>query len=141
MSSEPSNSTVIGDDSDPEDDDRDSETDYDRRRTLLEVIEEKDLDALKAATLDLSQDFLMPSVGPSGGCKRGRGDEDLRSSPSTSAVGRIKMSQSDECSTQPSKKSRTSQSKLAFASNSSSVLPDITKEKREDPWDCMVCTL
>jgi len=153
MSSESSDLTVFRGDSDPDDDDRDSETDYDRRRTLLEVIEENDLDALKAATLDhdLSQDFLMPSVGSSGGCKGGRGDGDLHGSATTSTFGavsglssgrpgQIKTSQNDEVSTRPNKKSRTSQSKLIFASNISSVLPDTTKEKREDPWDCMVCT-
>ncbi|KAG8218691.1 hypothetical protein J3R82DRAFT_4359 [Butyriboletus roseoflavus] len=44
-----SNLPILSEDMESEDEKRDSETDYDRRRTLLEVIEENDLDALRAA--------------------------------------------------------------------------------------------
>ena len=121
---------VIGDDPESEDEEQDSETDYDRRRTLLEVIEEKDLDALRVTLLDPTHDFLLPSVGSSGECGDTCGVEDSASG----GFGRIKT-------TRPSKKRKVSQSKLVFTPHSTSAVTEATKAKREDAWYCIICTL
>lgn len=133
---------VAGDDPESEDEERNSETDYDRRCTLLEVIEEKDLDALRVTMLDPAQDFLLPSVGSSGERGSTCGVEDSRDSAS-GGFGRIKTSPSAETfvETRPSKKRKTSQSKLAFTPHSTPAVTEAAKAKRQDAWDCIVCTL
>lgn len=132
---------VVGDDPESDDEKRDSETDCDRRRTLLEVIEEKELDALRATTLDSAQHFLLPGVGSSGQCGTACGVdwEDARDAVS-GGFGRINTSPSAENSMRPRKKQKTSQSKLIFTPRGTSAVTE-TKAKCEDAWDCMVCTL
>jgi hypothetical protein len=128
---------IVEDDPESEDEERDPETDYDRRRTLLEVIKEEDLDALRVTMLDPAQDFLSPSVGSSGECGYTCGVED------SALFGRIKTSPSAETyvETRPSKKRKISQSKLVFTPHSTSTAIEAAKAKREDAWDCIVCTL
>lgn len=137
---------VVGDDSESEDEKSDTETDYDRRRTLLEVIEEKDLDALRATMFDPAQDFLLPSVGSSCGVEDPR--DSITSStfgavsgPASGGFSRIKTSPSDEDCIRPRKKRKTSQSKLIFTSQTTPAVTETTKAEREDPWDCIICTL
>lgn len=138
----------VVDDSESEDEKRDTETDYDRRRTLLEVIEEKDLDALRATMFDPAQDFLLPSVGSSGKCGDACGVEDPRDSVTISIFGaasggfsQIKTSPSGETSILPRKKRKTLQSKLIFTSHTTPAVTEATEAEREDVWDCTVCTL
>jgi len=127
---------VVGIDPELEGEKRDSETDYDRRCTLLEVIEEKDLDALRVTILDLTQDFL-PSVGSSGEWGNICGIDDFTSG----GFGRIETSPSAETSTRPRKKRKASQSKLVFMPHSTPTVTEATKAKREGAWNCTVCTL
>lgn len=129
---------VVGDDSDSEDEKRHSETDYDRRRTLLEAIEEEDLDALRATALDPAHGFLIPSSGSS----RERGDACPRdSTPTGSSIFSCKTSPDDPTSVRPKKIRKTSQSKLIFTSHISPTVTEATKAGQEDRWDCIVCTL
>ncbi|KAF8450476.1 WLM domain-containing protein [Boletus edulis BED1] len=135
-------SSAVEDEPESECEERDSETDYDRRRALLEVIEEKDLDALKATILDSTQAFLLPSVGSSGNCGDACDVEDPRE-PASGGFGQTKTSLDAETSTRPRKKRKTSQSKLIFTPYSTPAVTDseAIKAKREDTWDCVVCTL
>jgi len=128
---------VIEDSSSSEDEIRDPETDYDRRRTLLEVIKESDLDALRATALDqAAYGFLWPS----GSSSRERRDSDLRGSTSGPSNNRAKISSGDaNPGIQSRKKRKMSQSKLVFTSPT--PVTETTRVKRENPWDCMVCTL
>ncbi|KAI9574627.1 WLM-domain-containing protein [Boletus coccyginus] len=128
---------VVGIDPELGDEERDSETDYDRCRTLLEVIEEKDLDALRVTVLDLTQDFL-PSVGSSGEWGDICGIDDSASGHGSS---RIETSSSAETSSRPRKKRKVSQSKLVFMPHSTPAVTEATKAKREGAWNCTVCTL
>ncbi|KAF8558938.1 WLM-domain-containing protein [Imleria badia] len=133
---------VVGDDPESDDEERDSETDHDRRRTLLEVIEEKELDALRATMHDSALDFLLPSVGSSGQCGEACGVENPRDAAS-GGFGRINASPSAESSTRPRKQRKTSQLKLNFTPCNSSAVTDseATKANCNDAWDCIVCTL
>lgn len=136
---------VVGDDSEPEAEEKqDSETDQDRRRTLLEVIEDKDLNALRATMFNPAPEFLLPSVDSSEECGDACGVGDPRGSAATSTFGavggpassvfnRIKTSPNDETFVRPRKKRKTSQSKLIFTSHTT---PAVTVS-----WNCMVCTL
>lgn len=126
-----------------EDSELEDETDYDRRRTLLEVIEEKELDALRATALS-SQDSLLSNVGPSGELGDACGAEDSCGSTSASVFDQIKTSPSTEASTRPRKKRKLSQSNLTFTSHSIPAVgtdSEATKANRGDAWDCEVCTL
>lgn len=134
-------SPLVEDVSDTEDEKQDSETDYDRHRTLLEVVEEKDLDALRATMIDSAQDFLLPCVGNSG-----QSGVCITEGPRDSAVGgfgQVKTSLGAESSTRPRKKRKTSPSTLNFAPSRTATVMDseATKAKCEVEWNCMVCTL
>lgn len=138
---------VTRDDMESEDEERDSETDHDRRRTLLEVIEEKDLDALRATMFDPTQEFILPSTGSSGGRRDACSVEDPRDATSTiggvsgPAFGGLSRIKTSPPAIQPRKKQKTSQLKLMFTSHTTAAVAEAMNVGRGEPWDCIVCTL
>lgn len=136
------------DDSGSEGEGGDFETDYDRRRTLLEVIEEKDLDALRATALDLGHDFLLPGDEFPGVCGNTSPCDSTAAGPSKydftdsgTSDSQTKTSPNDPISARPEKKRKTSQSKLTFTSHITPTVTEATKGIQDDWWNCIVCTL
>ncbi|KIP08196.1 hypothetical protein PHLGIDRAFT_23623 [Phlebiopsis gigantea 11061_1 CR5-6] len=67
QASGPSNATSVnGEDESDSDDGRPTETDQDRRRTMLDSMSESEAGTLKAFATDFADDFILPSAGASG---------------------------------------------------------------------------
>ncbi|KIK93501.1 hypothetical protein PAXRUDRAFT_144947 [Paxillus rubicundulus Ve08.2h10] len=128
-----------------------AETDQARRLTLLETIDQKDLDSLKTAEYHSADDgFILPSAGPSRQCGDSREaqivhDSDFIGSEGSARVFSDRPGGRKKSPSTPSKKrQKTQQSELRFVGNESEqtrfLVPDIAKEP-EGAWDCLVCTL
>ncbi|KAI6113718.1 WLM-domain-containing protein [Pisolithus croceorrhizus] len=117
------------------------ETDEDRRQTLLESTDQQELNSLKAANYDFSDDFLQPndtsenrhvcqtdSIGP------GTSSEEWgRPSSSSEHVNKKKRLLNTVSSPLSHKKQRT------LGTGNSEFLPTATR--LESPWSCLACTL
>jgi hypothetical protein len=120
--------------SDSESDAEPVETDQDRRRTMLESIGEQELDEMKAARYDFSDDFRLP--GETGG-----------DSCSIHNIERPEVAVSTDAqpgsSTRPGKHRRVEDEEVSVTKklrNSGAPRPGKT-EDQPNGWNCLVCTL
>ncbi|KIJ70022.1 hypothetical protein HYDPIDRAFT_79182 [Hydnomerulius pinastri MD-312] len=138
--------------SDEEDDEEDAETDTDRRRTLLETIDQKDLHLLGVSKYDPDDDeFMFP--GASANQESGDLDDvqivngpgtaftDGTRGVSSSVPSRRKRSPSEAPATQSTKRPKVSQSELPLTGQGRFSASTPGKKEPETTWDCLVCTL
>ncbi|KIJ20224.1 hypothetical protein PAXINDRAFT_108086 [Paxillus involutus ATCC 200175] len=140
----------VEDNMDSADEKEHAETDQDRRLTLLETIDQKDLDSLKTAEYNSAHDdFILPSAGPSRQFGDFRDAQIVHDSGEGSARDFFPNrpgGRKNYPSTPPRKRQKTLQSELPFVGNESDIeqtrfmAPAIAKEP-EGAWDCLICTL
>lgn len=124
-----------------DEDDVPVETDKDRRQTLLESLDRRELNSLKAVNCDFSSDFLRPhdtsenqhvcqtdTIGP------GTSTEDGGRPSLSSAHGDKKKRLSNDVSSPLSRKKQRTP-----VAGDWENLP--TAVELEDPWSCLACTL
>ncbi|KAF9247276.1 WLM domain-containing protein [Melanogaster broomeanus] len=139
-------------DSDSADEKEHVETDQDRRRVLLETVDQKDLDSLKTAEYDSADDgFLLPNAGPSRNSLDVQitRDEGSGRDPFPGKPGRRKASPrvEDILPAVPRKKQKTLQTQLPLVGNERDIAqtrftaPTSAKREPGGVWDCLVCTL
>ncbi|KAJ8593352.1 WLM-domain-containing protein [Rhizopogon salebrosus TDB-379] len=106
------------------------ETDQDRRRTMLESVGGQELDEMKAARYDFSEDFRLPGDIAGGSC-----------SDDTNAI--LLTDEKAGSSTRPGKHRRLGDEEVSVAKKSrTSEAPSSDKtEHQPDDWNCLVCTL
>jgi hypothetical protein len=106
------------------------ETDQDRRRTMLESVGGQELDEMKAARYDFSEDFRLPGDIAGDLC-----------SDDTNAT--LLTDEKAGSSTRPGKHRRLGDEEVSVAKKSrTSEAPSSDKtEHQPDDWNCLVCTL
>jgi hypothetical protein len=110
------------------------ETDQDRRRTMLESIRGQELDEMKAAKYDFSDDFKLP--GETGGDSR---SIHIIERPEAAAL----TDAQPGSSIRPGKHRRVEDEEVSVSKKSrKSGAPRLGKtEDQPDGWNCLVCTL
>ncbi|KAG1805055.1 WLM domain-containing protein [Suillus plorans] len=110
------------------------ETDQDRRRTMLESVGGQELDEMKAARYDFSDDFRLPGEIEFDSCNIHKIERPDAAVSTDAQPG---------SSTQPGKHRRVVDEEISVAKKSrisSASRPDRT-EDQPDGWNCLVCTL
>lgn len=110
------------------------ETDQDRRRTMLESVGGQELDEMKAARYDFSDDFRLPGEIGFDSCNIHKIERPDAAVSTDAQPG---------SSTQPDKNRRVVDEEISVAKKSrisGASRPDST-EDQPDGWNCLVCTL
>ncbi|KAG1844051.1 WLM-domain-containing protein [Suillus subalutaceus] len=121
-------------DSESEPDAEPLETDQDRRRTMLESLGGQELDEMKAARYDFSDDFRLPGETGGNSCSIHK-IERPEAAVSTDAQ--------PDSSTRPGKHRRVEDEEVSVTKKlriSGAPRPGKT-EDQSDSWNCLVCTL